>query len=129
MEEDEINSPTKDDEECFWEEGLEDYNPPEIYGSELDSLPASAAKVYFERPLGEEKLSKRMEDNKVPSNCTFLATKRCNPEIFQLVSGNAKHLEKALQDALSIQSAASTTLLKAASLLSGEARKVKLEKK
>ena len=119
------HSQTKDFEECYWEQGTEDYTPPPLYGPELKSYPAQAARLFYVSPLSEDRFTKRMEDNLVPSNCTFLLPKRCNPAIFALIPPQMKSWERGIQDGMNVQSAASTALLKAASMLSSEVAKVK----
>ena len=68
---------THDEDQKYWYQSTEEYNDV-VVGPEIFSSIASATKIFWEKPLSEDKLKSKIESGKLPANCGFMKTKRCN---------------------------------------------------
>ena len=69
---------THDEDQKYWRQSTEEYNDVVVVGPEISSSIASATKIFWEKPLSEDKLKSKIESGKLPANCGFMKTKRCN---------------------------------------------------
>ena len=108
-----------EDEQDFWQQSIEDYdNDTKANGAEITSTLASAAKIYWQKPLKEDIYRTRMETAKIPANCEFLIPKRTNTEIWGALSRYQRTMDVKLQEALSQHTASVTMMLRATAELS-----------
>lgn len=78
------NVPPIDADQAYWEAQVEDYEQETTLGPEVASMVASSMKVYWQKPIKEEKLKVVLGDAKIPSNCSFMTPKKVNKEIWSL---------------------------------------------
>lgn len=104
-------------DQAYWQDSLGDYGDPDAYGSEVSSPIASAAKMFWEQPLKEDKFKRKMEAGKLPSNCAFLTTKMTNPEIFRNLPTFQRTVDSKIQDIQKLTGASASLLISAASFL------------
>ena len=109
---------TLQQEQSYWQDSLNEYeNDSKATGKEISSSIASAAKIYWHKPLKEEVFKKKMEEAKIPSNCPFLIPKRTNTEIWTTLSSYTRSTDVKIQEILVQHSAAVAMILRAASEL------------
>ena len=104
----------------YWEEATAEYESiNQASGPEVSSSIASAAKIFWHRPLKHEALQKKIEESEIPSNCGYLIPKRVNPEIWTKMGVFNRSTDSKLQEAQRSHSAGTTKMLRAASSLTG----------
>ena len=72
---------THDEDQKYWYQSTEEYNDV-VVGPEIFSSIASATKIFWEKPLSEDKLKSKIESGKLPANCGFMKTKQCSTEVW-----------------------------------------------
>ena len=87
-----------EENQVYWQVSLEEYSDSPLFGSEISSSIASAAKVYREKEVNPDKFKHKMEDSKLSSNCTFLTKKMINQEIFVSLPTYQKNVEIKIQE-------------------------------
>lgn len=109
-----------DQEQEYWQETLQDYGENVVFGKEISSSIASASKIFWEKPMKEEVSKKKleMETAKIPANCTFLTTKRTNPEVWTAISGFHRTSDSKIQDIQTLFASSISLTLRAASTIS-----------
>ena len=107
---------TVDPEQSFWESAAqEDYLADDNQlGPEISSPLANAAKVFWTKPLREEVLKDRLAAAVIPANCTFLKTKRVEPEIWQNIPPQLRGADNKLQGVADAHAASVAMIIKAA---------------
>ena len=86
-----------DEDQIYWENQLEDYQEKQDFGPEISSTIAGAAKVFWQKNMSEETLTKTLESSKMPNNCKFLAVKKVNKEIWTCTSPDIMTRDLSLQ--------------------------------
>ena len=69
---------THDEDQKYWLQCTEEYDCVVEVGPEVTSSMVSATKISWEKPVSEVKLEFKTESGKLPANCKFMKTKRCN---------------------------------------------------
>ena len=88
---------TIDAEQAYWEAQVEDYEQETTFGPEVASMVSSSMKVYWQKPIKEEKLKMVLGDAKIPSNCSFMTPKRVNKEIWSLGAPFTRSRDNSMQ--------------------------------
>ena len=104
---------TMTEEQVYWASQVEDYNDEQKFGPEVSSTIAGATKVFWQKELSEERFKKTLEAAKIPSNCSFLATKQVNKEIWTSTSPDIRSRDYTLQEVQKTHGAMSATILQA----------------
>ena len=65
-----------DDDQIYWGNQLEVCQEKQDFGPEISSTIAGATKVFWQKKMSAERLTKTLDVSKVPNNCKFLAVKR-----------------------------------------------------
>ena len=76
---------------------MEDYEQETTFGPEVASMVSSSMKVYWQKPIKEEKLKMVLGDAKIPSNCSFMTPKRVNKEIWSLGAPFTRSRDNSMQ--------------------------------
>ena len=107
-----------DDDQIYWENQLEDYQQKQEFGPEISSTIAGAAKVFWQKKMSEERLTKTLDVSKVPNNCKFLAVKKANKEIWSCTSPDIRTRDFSLQKMQETHSFMTSTIMQAVNELS-----------
>ena len=101
----------------FWHlaatQGYEDRS--KASGQEVSSSLASAARVFWQKPIVPEVLRDKMDKAALPANCSFLVPKRTNSEIWTNLPSYVRSNDVKLQEIQKTHAAAATMILRAAS--------------
>ena len=73
-----VSGSTHNEDQKYWLQSTEEYDDIVEFGSEVSPSMISATKTFSEKPLSEEKFKSKIETGKLPANCRFMKTKRCN---------------------------------------------------
>ena len=87
-----------DEDQKHWFQSTEEYNDVVEVGPELSSSMASATKIFWEKSLNEGKLKSKIESGKLPANCGFVKTKRCNTEVWVILGDRIPSQDCKLQE-------------------------------
>ena len=83
-----------------WDMDISMFEPENSLGPKIgNSEVVGKVKKMFTRALSEKNTKLMLEQTKVPEDCTFLATKRVNPEIWALADGKAHSADIRAQNA------------------------------
>ena len=72
---------TNDEDQKYWLQSTEEYDGVGEVESEISPSMASATKIFWKRPLSEDKLKSKIESGNLPANCGFMKIKRCNTKV------------------------------------------------
>ena len=78
------NESSDDDKENVMDIIKQDLDTDEKKGPNIEPKLAEILQDIWNKPMAEDKLKNKLEKYKVPQNCNFLKTKRCNPEIWSI---------------------------------------------
>ena len=82
---------------------------------EVSSSMASATKIAWEKPLIEDKLKSKIESGKLPANCRFMKTKRCNTEAWVTLGDRVCSQDCKLEDVQKLLEASASHIVQASS--------------
>ena len=80
------------EEQEYWQQSINEYEEDTSYGPQISSCKAGASKIFWKRPMKDDNLKLKLEEARIPSNCTFLQTKKTSPEIFQSFLSSSTHM-------------------------------------
>ena len=63
------------EEQEYWQKSINEYEEDTSYGPEISLCIAGASKIFWMKPMKDDNLKLKLEEAKIPSNCTFLQTK------------------------------------------------------
>ena len=108
---------THDEDQKYWLQSAEEYNDVVKIGTKVSSSMASATKIFSEIPLSEDKLKSKIESGKLPVNCGFMETKRCNTEVWVTMGDQIRSQDFKLQEVQKLLAASASHILQASSEL------------
>ena len=80
------------EEQEYWQQSINEYEEDTSYGPQISSCKAGASKIFWKKPMKDDNLKLKLEEVRIPSNCTFLQTKKTSPEIFQSFLSSSTHM-------------------------------------
>ena len=116
------DKPHLDEEQVIWDDTTKEYETIDILGPEILPALSSMCKLMFTSILDKEKLKRKLEGTKIPSNCEFLIPKKINHEVWDLASPTARSNDIKLQAIFSQLARSQVRVLQAAQSLSGLAK-------
>ena len=75
------------EEQEYWQHNINEYKEDTSYGPEI-----SSCILFWMKPMKDDNLKLKLEEAKITSNCTFLQTKKTNPEIFRSFLASSVHM-------------------------------------
>ena len=108
---------THDEDQKYWLQSTEEYDDVVEVGPEISSSMASATKVFWEKPLSEDRLKSKIESDKLPANCGFIKTKQCNIEVWVTLGDQVHSQDCKLQEVQKLLAASVSYIVQASSEL------------
>ena len=86
-------------------------------GPGISSSIATATKIFWEKPLSEDKLKSKIESGNLPANCGFKKTKRYNKEVWVILGDQIRSQNCKLQEVQKLLAASASHIVQASSEL------------
>ena len=102
-------------EQNEWEAEVEQYQDKTEFGPEISSGVAGAHKIFWHRNPPTEVKKELLSHSKIPSNCSYMKTKRINKVVWKIGSGDMRTRDNEMQRLQDLHAATTATIMNATS--------------